>query len=120
MREPHNRQGASDCLVCRARGSSRRCQDSGASNKVNLLGIELDTAELVARLPWEKVVRLRRAIEEWRWKKVCTKRELLSLIGQLQHACCVVRVGRTFLRRMIELSSIMKELYHRVRLNEGF
>ncbi len=92
----------------------------GPVTKLTFLGIELDTAELVARLPWEKVVRLRRAIEEWRWKKVCTKRELLSLIGQLQHACCVVRVGRTFLRRMIELSSIPKELYHRVRLNEGF
>ena len=30
-----------------------------------------------------------------------TKRELLSLIGQLQHACCVVRPGRTFLPQMI-------------------
>ena len=30
-----------------------------------------------------------------------TKRELLSLIGQLQHACCVVRPGRTFLRQII-------------------
>ena len=34
----------------------------------------------------------------------CKKRELLSLIGQLNHACRVVRAGRTFLRRMIDLS----------------
>jgi len=56
----------------------------------------------------------------WRVRKACTKRELLSLIGQLQHACCVVKVGPTFLRRMIELSTVPKKLYHRVGLNEGF
>ena len=53
----------------------------------------------------------------------CTKRELLSLIGQLQHAYCVVRPGRYFfyfLRRMINLAKGMKELHHRVRLNQGF
>ena len=48
------------------------------------------------------------------------ERELLSLIGQLQHACCVVRPGRTFLRRMINLSTVAKELHHRIRLNLGF
>ena len=52
--------------------------------------------------------------------KTCSKRELLSLIGQLQHAFCVVKPGRSFLRRMIELARIAKELHHRVRLNRGF
>ena len=51
---------------------------------------------------------------------MCTKRELLSLIGQLQHACCVVRAGRTFLRRMISLAKVAKFLHHRIRLNKGF
>ena len=32
----------------------------------------------------------------------------------------MVRVGHTFLRRMIELSIVPKELHHRVRLNKGF
>ena len=35
----------------------------------------------------------------------CTKRELLSLIGLLQHAAKVVVPGRTFVRRLINLSS---------------
>ena len=56
----------------------------------------------------------------WLSRKSCTKRELLSLVGQLQHAGCVVRPGRTFLRQMISLSTIPKELHHRVRLNAGF
>ncbi len=52
--------------------------------------------------------------------KFSTKRELLSLIGQLQHACYVVKPGRSFLRRMIELSRSVRKLHHRVRLNAGF
>ena len=59
--------------------------------------------------------------------EVLQKRELLSLIGQLQHACRVVRAGRTFLRRMIDLSSSVNhwvrnstQLDHWVRLNRGF
>ena len=51
---------------------------------------------------------------------VALQRELLSLIGQLQHACCVVRPGRSFLRRMIALSTMPKELYHWVRLSKEF
>ena len=52
-------------------------------------------------------------------KKCCTKRELLSLIGQLQHACRVVPPGRSFLR-MITLSTTAKDLHHHIRLNAGF
>ena len=53
-------------------------------------------------------------------KEKCQKRELLRLIGLLSHASRVVRAGRTFLRRMIDLSTIPKELHHWVRLNKGF
>ncbi len=42
------------------------------------------------------------------------------LIGHLQHACRVVKPGRTFLRRMINLSTVARELYHHIRLNRGF
>lgn len=52
--------------------------------------------------------------------KSCTKREMLSLIGQLQHASCLVKPGQSFLCRMIELSKVAKELNHKIRLNKGF
>jgi hypothetical protein len=41
-------------------------------------------------------------------------------MGQLQHACRIVRAGRTFLRGMIDLSMVPRELDHWVRLNRGF
>ena len=84
------------------------------------LGLELDMVEGTVRLPEEKLHRLQAHITVWAEKKSCTKRELLSLIGQLQHACCAVRSGRSFLRRMITLSTKLKELDHYVRLNKEF
>ena len=84
------------------------------------LGIELDTVAGILRLPKEKLLRLQAEIGRWAGRQSCTKRDLLSLIGQLQHACCVVKPGRSFLRRMISLSTVAKELHHRIRLNRGF
>ena len=84
------------------------------------LGIELDTSARTLRLPQEKLRRLQEEIEKWSSTRSSTKRNLLSLIGQLQHACCVIRLGRTFLRQMITLSTTAKKLHHRIRLNKGF
>ena len=71
-------------------------------------------------MPEEKLSRLKGMISKWKGRKSCRKRELLSLIGQLQHACRMVRAGRTFLRRMIDLSTVVVELHHHIRLNKGF
>ncbi len=73
----------------------------GPATKLVFLGIELDSVSMTISLPREKLERLRAMIQEWESKKSCsTKRELLSLIGYMQHACRVIRPGRSFLRRM--------------------
>ena len=93
----------------------------GPATVLSFLGILLDTVALELRLPDDKLRRLKTLIQQWKLKKSCTKRELLSLrIGQLQHACRVVRPGRTFLRHMINLSTWAKELHHHLRLNASF
>ena len=56
-------------------------------------------------------------LAKWRLRKSCTKKELLSLIGQLNHAAKVIRPGRTFLRRLIDLSCSVSCLHHHIRLN---
>ena len=86
----------------------------GPVTRLVFLGIELDTIQMSLHLPDCKLERLRKEIQRWSVRKTCTKRELLFLIGQLQHACCVVKLGRSFLRRMIELSRTAKELHHRI------
>ena len=110
------------CLeVCRGLGVAVAPQKTeGPSTRLTFLGIEIDTMEMVVRLPRDKLVRLRTLIGEWKGKKCCRKRQLLSLIGLLQHASKVVRSGRTFLRRMIDLSMTAKEGHHWLRLNKAF
>ncbi len=92
----------------------------GPARVVTFLGILLDLVAGILRLPDEKLQRLMETIRAWGDRKACTKRELLSLVGQLQHACCVVRPGRTFLRRMIDLSTTARELHHHLHLSVGF
>ena len=92
----------------------------GPATSLTFLGILIDTVKLELRLPHDKLARLCQAIQSWRVRKACTKRELLSLIGQLQHAATVVRPGRTFLRRMIDLAARFKNIDHWIRLNAEF
>ena len=80
---PHKREGPTKCLV--------------------FLGIEIDTVAGELRLPEEKLSRLMSLLQEWGSKKSCQRKELDSLIGLLSHACKVVRPGRSFLRRLLDL-----------------
>ena len=73
---------------------------------MTFLGIEIDSHSWELRLPQDKLRRAREEVTNWQGRKSCTKKELLSLIGLLQHACRVVRPGRSFLRRMINLSTV--------------
>ena len=92
----------------------------GPTTCITFLGIEVDTVAGVLRLPQDKLSRLRDALSAWEQKKSCTRRELESFIGTLQHACRVVRPGRSFLRRMIDLLRIPKRPHHHIRLNHEF
>ena len=76
----------------------------GPGTCLTFLGIDIDTERWQLRLLGEKLQRVRILVSSWRRKKGCTKRELLSLIGMLQHASKVVHPGHSFLYRMIDLS----------------
>ena len=92
-------------------------KDEGPASTLSFLGIELDSVAMEIRLPPEKLTHLQEEIAAWRACKKCKKRELLSLIGLLSHACKVVQSGRSFLRRLIDLSTIPQHLEPYVRLN---
>ena len=99
----HKRDGPTTCLI--------------------FLGIEVDTIAGQLRLPADKLDRLQTLLHEWGDRKACQRRELESLVGFLNHACKVVRCGRTFLRRMLDLlhGVPMHPLRpHPIRLNRAF
>ena len=92
----------------------------GPNQTIIFLGIELDTEAMEARLPKEKLERLKEELQEWSGRKSCQKRSLLSLIGKLSHACKVVLAGRIFLRRMIDRAKTARRLNHWVHLTAEF
>ena len=90
----------------------------GPCTTITFLGIVIDTVRQELRLPQDKLERLVTTVTQWRWKKACTRRELESLIGTIQHACKVIPAGRPFLRRAITLLWGVKCQHHHIRLNK--
>ena len=88
----------------------------GPSTTILFLGIILDSVHLEAHLPADKLEGIKIALAEWSSKRTATKREL-SLIGHLSFAAKVVPPARTFLRRMIDLSSSQPTLDSTITLN---
>ena len=86
----------------------------GPATVLPFLGTLLDIQQKEARLPHEKFICLTSTIIEWLDRKNVTKREILSLMGQLQHACKVGRYDRTF---VASTASKVKELDFYTRLN---
>ena len=89
----------------------------GPATCITFLGIEIDTVERMLRLPQDKLSALMELITSWKDRPRCTKRELLSLIGCLSFAAKVVKPGRLFLRRLIDISTTVNQLHHRIHLS---
>ena len=75
---------------------------AGLSTQLTFLGFELDAEKLELRLPETKLLRLREALSLWMKHKTATKRDLLGLVGLLQHCCQAIVHGWPFLRRLID------------------
>ena len=124
--------GPVDTAICQDNFSTiqRICQElgillaaeklEGPSHTLTFLGIELDTVRMQARLLADKLSRICTLLTSWLTKKKATKRDILSLVGILQHAGKVVRPGRTFTARMYSAAARVKELHYFTRLNMEF
>ncbi|XP_033759994.1 uncharacterized protein LOC117342104 [Pecten maximus] len=91
----------------------------GPCTCLEYLGVCLDSNNMEARLPMEKVNRIRDILEYFSLRKTCTKRELLSLLGHMNFASRVIRPGRSFVSHLIKLSTSVTELHHHVHLNSA-
>ena len=96
----------------------------GPSTILIFLGIEIDTITMQLRLPHDKLKDLTTTLGRWMQggrspspRRTGKKRDLLSLIGLLNHAATVVQPGRTFLRSLIDASTTVKCLEHHVHLS---
>lgn len=69
------------------------------------------------RLPREKLTRITELLETFQYKKSCTKRELLSLLGHLNFACRVILPGRSFISHLIALSTTVEPLHYHIKID---
>lgn len=92
----------------------------GPTKVIQFLGIELDSALMQARLPRDKLDRIKSSLDLFQNKKSATLQELQSLIGTLNFACKVIAPGRPFLQRMILLTKGVLKPHHHIKLNNGF
>lgn len=88
----------------------------GPVTELEYLGIILDSTKMEARLPMDKVDRIRNVLISFLNRKSCTKQELLSLLGHLNFASRVIYPGRAFVSYLIALSTTVKSLYHHIKL----
>ena len=85
----------------------------GPSTIPFFLGIILDTAVMETKLPHNRLQRMCNVISTWLKKKKATNRDILSLVGLLQHATKVVQCGRPFLSRMCATAAKVRQMdYH--------
>lgn len=86
----------------------------GPTTCLGFLGIELDTEALTARLPAKRLADMQQLLSTWdHTRRLVSVPELQSLIGKLQFACKVVRPGRTYLRRLIDMQTDMERAQRR-------
>ena len=63
---------------------------TGPTTLLTFLGITLDTVQMEARLPHEKLDKMHKTVALWLPKKKATKRDILSLVGLFQHTTKIV------------------------------
>ena len=90
-------------------------QLEGPSQRLVFLGIKIDSLNSCIHLPEDKLTSLSASVVTWVHRKKCIKSELLSLVG-LSFACKVIKLGRIFLRRLIDLSTTVSKLHHHIDL----
>nr|XP_031860706.1 uncharacterized protein CI109_003749 [Kwoniella shandongensis]KAA5527778.1 hypothetical protein CI109_003749 [Kwoniella shandongensis] len=69
----------------------------GPSTRLIILGIEVDTVAMVARLDSTRVERIRSELLDLIRRQTGSRKELESMTGQLNFACRVIPLGRSFL-----------------------
>lgn len=84
--------------------------------KLTFLGVLIDSVNRTLALPEEKLQNLRQLLFTWHEKRRATKLELQQLLGKLAWAARVIKGGRTFVRRLIDLMCTVKRKHHHIRL----
>ena len=84
---------------------------------LEFLGLIIDTLKREVRISDERLCEIRQELHEWKGRKKCKKRELLSILGKLNFCAQVIKPGHMFTRRLIQLSKVGRSLYSTIYLD---
>lgn len=84
---------------------------------LTIYGIEVDSIAMITRLPQDKIEKIRYELDIVHNRKKVTLKQLQSLLGLLNFATLCVIPGRTFLRRLYDLTLGVTCPSHSIRLN---
>lgn len=90
------------------------------SQKITYLGVTFDSKEMTVSLPPSKMDRLHHEINFFMSMNRATKRQIQQLCGILAHCSKIVKGGRTFSHRIIDLLKGWPTTQKRIRLSDSF
>ncbi len=91
----------------------------GPATALEFLGITLNTVEMKASLPDEKLQRIHEISQSFTSADHISKQQLLSLLGHLNFATRVIPQGCSFISRLLELASSVPSLRDQIALDKG-
>jgi len=91
----------------------------GPVTVICFLGLELDSVDMVVRMPVSKIQEIVQKIQSILGKEKVTLRNMQSLIGMLNFASRVIVPGRPFCRRLINATCGLTQPSHHLRVNKG-
>ena len=83
------------------------------------MGLEIDSVRMEARLPQDKLDRVRLLLRTYQKCRKVRLQALQSIIGLLSFCCAVAFPDRCFLRRLVDLTVGISRPNHRVTLNRA-
>lgn len=90
------------------------------SQRVVYLGVEFDMVHMSVSIPPDKLRKLHSELDYFNGKTRATKKQIQKLCGILSHCSKVVKGGRTFSRRIIDLLKGLPQHNARIRLSREF
>ena len=89
-------------------------------NNLVFLGIELNSINNTLTLPETKLKETLSLLEWFRGRARASKKQLQRLAGKLNWACRVIRGGRSYLRRVLDLLNSIKLPFQKAKLGHEF
>ncbi len=106
--------------VCKKLGVPLAHEKSvGPTTKLTYLGLEIDSVRQVVAIPENKLITIKKKVEDALNSTRISVKSLQSVIGSLSFVCKAISPGRAFLRRLIDLTCGNKKANVMIRLSEG-